>query len=322
MSASENDKAARLAAIRAQNAANKAQAIEPAEPVIQDKAARLAAIRAQNAAKQNESVLPNQVVATLPLGTTQPVAAPAPIAKAAPNVPTPSAEEMLEDVSANLMSLMIALIIGIVAAVLVMPRWIPGLSSSLIGDQPKAFWYLSRSSGLVAYSLVWLSMLFGLSLTGKVARLWNGGPTMLDLHQHASILGLGFGLFHTVILLGDGYSNYTLKQLLVPFASSQYKPLWVGLGQLGLYGLALVTVSFWLKRWIGRSAWRVIHYASFGLFLMVLAHGIFSGTDTSTPLVSLWYWATGASVVFMTIYRILITRRNKPMPQNPVTARA
>lgn len=67
---------------------------------------------------------------------------------------------------------------------------------------------------------------------------------MLDLHQHASILGIGFGLFHTVILLGDGYSNYTLKQLLVPFASSQYKPLWIGLGQLGLYGLALVTVSF------------------------------------------------------------------------------
>ncbi|WP_110518935.1 ferric reductase-like transmembrane domain-containing protein [Herpetosiphon llansteffanensis] len=309
MSASEHDKAARLAAIRAQNAAKKAQAAEPTEPAPQDKAARLAAIRAQNAAKKSEPVA-NPVVA-----------APALVKQAAP-VAAPSADELLEAASASLMSLMLALVIGIVAAVLVLPRWIPGLSSSLLGEQPKAFWYLSRSSGLVAYSLVWLSMLFGLSLTGKVARLWNGGPTMLDLHQHASILGIGFGLFHTVILLGDGYSNYTLKQLLVPFASSQYKPLWVGLGQVGLYGLAIVTMSFWLKRWIGRSAWRIIHYASFGLFLLVLAHGIFSGSDTSMPLVTLWYWATGASVVFMTLYRVLIMRRSKPLPSVAATPRA
>ncbi len=321
MSASEHDKAARLAAIRAQNAAKKAQSAEPVSPAPQDKAARLAAIRAQNAAQKNQLAGANQVMATLPLGTTQPVATPAPVAKPSPSVPSPSTEEMLEDVSANLMSLLLALIIGIVAAVLVLPRWIPGLSSSLLGEQPKAFWYLSRSSGLVAYSLVWLSMLFGLSLTGKVARLWNGGPTMLDLHQHASMLGIGFGLFHTVILLGDGYSNYTLKQLLVPFASSQYKPLWVGLGQVGLYGLAIVSVSFWLKRWIGRSAWRIIHYASFGLFLLVLAHGIFSGSDTSMPLVTLWYWVTGASVVFMTLYRVLIMRR-KPLPVVAATPRA
>ncbi len=316
MSASEQDKAARLAAIRAQNAAKKAQPAESNAPEPQDKAARLAAIRAQNAAKKSEPVVANQPVATLPLGTTQAVAAPA-LAKPAPSVAAASADQVIEDASASLMSLMLALIIGIIAAVLVMPRWIPGLSSSLIGDQPKAFWYLSRSSGLVAYSLVWLSMLFGLSLTGKVARLWNGGPTMLDLHQHASILGIGFGLFHTVILLGDGYSNYTLQQLFVPFASSQYKPVWVGFGQLGLYGLAIVTMSFWLKRWIGRSAWRIIHYASFGLFLLVLGHGIFSGTDSSMPLVTLWYWATGASVVFMTVYRVLITRRSKPASSVP-----
>ncbi|MFD3164996.1 hypothetical protein [Herpetosiphon sp. NSE202] len=308
MSTSDQDKAARLAAIRAQNAAKKAQSAEPVSPAPQDKAARLAAIRAQNAAQKSEPV------------TAPAVAAPAMVKQAAP-VAAPSADELIEDASASLMSLLLALIIGIVAAVLVLPRWIPGLSSSLLGAQPKAFWYLSRSSGLVAYSLVWLSMLFGLSLTGKVARLWNGGPTMLDLHQHASILGIGFGLFHTVILLGDGYSNYILKQLLVPFASSQYKPLWVGLGQVGLYGLAIVTVSFWLKRWIGRNAWRIIHYASFGLFLLVLAHGIFSGSDTSMPLVTLWYWATGASVVFMTIYRVLIMRR-KALPPVAVSPHA
>jgi predicted ferric reductase len=164
---------------------------------------------------------------------------------------------------------------------------------------------------MVAYALVWLSMVLGLTLTGRIARLWPGGPTALDMHQHASILGLAFGLFHALILMGDRYIDYSLRAVLVPFASGGYRPLWVGLGQLALYGFALVTLSFYLKKWIGRRAWRIIHYASFGLFLTVLAHAVASGSDTAHPLISGFYWASGGSVVFLTAYRILVRLKSK-----------
>src|SRR5690349_14593712 len=104
------------------------------------------------------------------------------------------------------------------------------LSAALLG--PQSAWYLSRASAFVAYVLLWWSMVLGLSITNRLARVWPGGPTAGDLHEHASLLGLGFALLHALVLLADQYIGYTLPQILIPFASS-YLPLWVGFGQIG-----------------------------------------------------------------------------------------
>jgi hypothetical protein len=94
----------------------------------------------------------------------------------------------------------------------------------------KAFWYLSRSNAIVGYAFLWMSMGLGLDVTNKMARVWPGGPTFAAAHEHAGWLGLILGVFHAVILPGDSYIGYTLNQVLVPFASSNYRPPWVGLG--------------------------------------------------------------------------------------------
>jgi predicted ferric reductase len=202
--------------------------------------------------------------------------------------------------------LFLAVIAGALAAVFVVPQWLPGLAGSLFGDAPKAYWYLSRASALVAYGLLWLSMLLGLSITNKLARLWPGGPVAFDLHEYASWLGLAFALFHALILMGDHYINYSLVQVFMPFASTGYKPVWVGLGQLGFYLMALVTLSFYVRKQIGAKTWRLIHYASFAMFLLALIHGLLSGTDTSVPAVVGMYWLTGGSFLFLLVYRILV----------------
>ena len=72
----------------------------------------------------------------------------------------------------------------------------------------------------------------GCLLTSRAARRWPGVVSAGDVHQHVSLLGLAFGMFHGLILLGDRYANYRLTQLLIPFATTAYRPLWVGLGQL------------------------------------------------------------------------------------------
>jgi predicted ferric reductase len=198
--------------------------------------------------------------------------------------------------------------VGTLAAAVVLPVWLPGLSRSLLGAEPQAYWYLSRASGFVAYGLLWLSMVLGLLITNRAAKLWPGGPLAFDLHQYTSLLGLAFALFHGLILLGDQYMDYTLVQLLVPFASMEYKPLAVGIGQLAFWLLLLLALSFYARQQIGRQVWRALHLSSFAVFLLALLHGITSGTDSGTAWAAWLYWISGGSVLFLTVYRVLSAR--------------
>jgi predicted ferric reductase len=205
----------------------------------------------------------------------------------------------------SLVLMLLAVVAGAFAAVVALPALLPGLTGSLLGPEPKAYWYLSRASAFVAYGLLWLAMLFGVLITNKMARLWPGGPAAFDLHQHASLLGLAFALFHGLILLGDHYIHFTLTRVLVPFASLDYRPLWVGLGQIGFYLLAVVGLSFYVRRQIGSRLWRLIHYFSFIVYLLALGHGLLSGTDSAAPWAQALYFITGGSLLFFTLYRLL-----------------
>ncbi len=204
--------------------------------------------------------------------------------------------------------LLLAVTLGAFAAAIVLPNWLPGLSQSLLGTEPKAYWYLSRASALVAYGLLWLSMAAGLLISNKLARLWPGGPVAFDLHQFTSLLGLAFALFHALILMGDKYINYNLAQILVPFNSTGYMPVWVGLGQIGLYLLAIVGLSFYIRKQLTQRRWRAIHYLSFLTYALALLHGIFAGTDSALPGLRVFYWLTGATLLFLLVYRIIITK--------------
>jgi predicted ferric reductase len=281
-----------------------------------EKAARLAAIRAANAAKRGGAAQTSAIAESAPAhvaGKTHTASATSSVGRNAPSQPQRAPEsDAFADVPPAMafqtfLGITVAAILGAFAAIVALPAWLPGLSTSLLGAEPKAYWYLSRSSAFVAYILLWLSMVFGLLMTNKLARVWPGGPTAFDLHQHASLLGLAFALFHALILLGDRYIQATLFQVLVPFQYTGYEPLWVGLGQVGFYGLAIVGLSFYVKDRIGRRAWRLIHFLSFAVFALALLHGFWSGSDSQSDLARVIYWTSGGSVLFLTVYRALIT---------------
>ena len=224
-----------------------------------------------------------------------------------------SNEMTLPDSSPRVLGLtMVAAVMGVLVAVAYLPAWQPGLAASILGDSPKAYWFLSRGSALAAYGLLWLSMALGLALTNKLARAWPGGPTAFDVHQYVSILGMGFALFHGLILLGDRFMNFHLAQILVPFSTQGYKPLWVGLGQLAFYLWALITLSFYVRKQMGNKTWRWVHSVSFLTFGLAILHGIASGTDTSTGWASAMYWVSGGILLFLLVYRIAVTVAAKP----------
>jgi predicted ferric reductase len=206
----------------------------------------------------------------------------------------------------SLAGLLLASVAGALAAVFVLPMALPGLAASLLGPEPKAYWYLARSSAWAAYLLLWGSMMMGLLITSKAARLWPGNPAAYDVHQFISLLGIAFALFHGLILTGDRYINFSVMQVFIPFSNPAYRPLWVGIGQIGFYTMAVAGLSFYLRRAITPRVWRLIHYLAFATFLFVLIHGITSGTDSGQFWAAGLYWLTGGSVLFLTVYRILL----------------
>lgn len=209
---------------------------------------------------------------------------------------------------------MMAMAVGLLVAVVLLPTWMPNLAYSLGGEEPKAFWYLSRATAFVSLSLLWVSMALGLGITNKMARMWPGAPASFAIHEYVSLLGLAFAMFHALVILGDKYINFTLVQLLVPFSTLEYKPFWVGLGQVGFYVWALVALSFYIRPTIGQKTWRLLHYLSFGMYFLGLFHGIFSGTDSSAAWAQQYYWFSGASLLFLFFVRVLTAIINFILP--------
>ena len=223
---------------------------------------------------------------------------------------------------ASAISIFLGVSLGLLAASLLLPDRGLQLAGTLMGNSPKAYWYLSRGSAFVALGLLWISMMLGLLITDKMARSWPGAPTAFAIHEFVSLLGLAFAMFHALILLGDRYINYQLAQILMPFGSVNYHPVWVGVGQIGFYVWAIISATFYVRRWIGSKAWKFIHYVSFFNFVIAVLHGIASGTDTTATWAQAVYWALGGSVLFLTVYRVvagLVQPKPAPRPVMPAT---
>jgi predicted ferric reductase len=206
---------------------------------------------------------------------------------------------------------------GVLAAVVVLPAILPGMARSLTGQDIKAYWYLSRGSAIVAYILLWLSMVLGLLMTNKIARVWPGNLAAHDLHQFVSLLGLSFVIVHSLILLGDRYMALSVSQIIVPFTTIKYRPEFVGLGQISFYLWLAVLISFYVRRKIGTHAWRVIHFASFISYLIGLIHGITSGTDSVTGWMQILYWGSSGVLLFLIVFRILNKLVTSPARAEP-----
>ena len=198
--------------------------------------------------------------------------------------------------------------VGLVA----FPILVPMLLGTFSGSAYEVYSHITRSSAFVAYLLLWVSMLAGLSITSKTGRKWPGMAASFGVHRYTTLLGLGFAVIHALSLLGDPFMGYTIGQLLTPFQAGSYKPQWIGLGQFALYALAIVAFSFYVRNRLGMRTWRMIHSLSFALFLTALIHGLQTGSDSSSWWASGLYWISAASVLLGSVYRVLSVRAGRP----------
>jgi predicted ferric reductase len=167
------------------------------------------------------------------------------------------------------------------------------------------WWYVTRASGIVAYLLLWLSIVLGLAVSSKFLDRMLDRVFTYDFHQFISLLSIAFILVHAGVLLLDRYLPYSIWQILVPFISP-YRPFWVGVGVVGFYLTLLVTVTFYIRKRIGMRAFRVIHILSLVGYLGATLHGIFAGTDSPLASMQLVYKGTGLVVIFMTAFWLVM----------------
>jgi methionine sulfoxide reductase heme-binding subunit len=178
---------------------------------------------------------------------------------------------------------------------------------------PHLFWITSRAAGVLALVLASLAVSLGLLMSTKLLR--RRGPDLLAAHEILSLSAIVAIVVHGVTLLGDQYLNASLVDITVPFAFS-YQTVWTSLGIISGWGLALLGLSYYARRWFGAARWRKVHRFTAVLWLAGLGHSLGEGTDAS----QLWFLAMVGLVVIPALgllaTRILRTDQ-RPAPQPP-----
>ena len=181
--------------------------------------------------------------------------------------------------------------------------------SQLLTATDKHFWYLSRASGVIAYTLFWLAVVFGLLLSTLLGKHFNMAR-VFALHQYLSLIAVGFAAFHAGILLADNFLNLNLWQILLPFGF-QTERVGVALGQLGFWLLFICAFSFYIKKYIGQSAWRWLHFLTFMAYMFISIHVFMVGSDSRALPLLLFYAASQTTVFVLMTYRLVALKQAK-----------
>ena len=165
------------------------------------------------------------------------------------------------------------------------------------------FWILARASGLAAYTLLTASVLAGLLVKSRPFVRRFPTAAAVDVHRFLALLALGAIALHGLTLVLDATVKITVPALVVPGLAA-YRPPWTALGVLAADLTALVYVSFALRRRIGFTAWRRLHWATYAIFAAATLHGLMTGTDA--PRLLPLYAAALAAVAAAAGWRALV----------------
>jgi DMSO/TMAO reductase YedYZ heme-binding membrane subunit len=158
-------------------------------------------------------------------------------------------------------------------------------------------WYVTRASGIVAWALILLTIVWGLVLATKVLGRRPGPAWLLSLHRYLGALAIAFVGVHVGAILLDTYTNFSLTNVLVPFTGS-WHPLAVAWGIVGMYLLAAIEITSLLRHKMSNRAWRAVHLLSYFLFAMTTIHMLTAGTDAKALIASSAAVLLGVAITF------------------------
>ncbi len=143
---------------------------------------------------------------------------------------------------------------------------------------PSVYWYLTRSTGVVALVLLTMTVVLGVI---DVSR-WSSPrwPRFVvdSLHRSVSMLVLVFLALHIITAALDSFAPISLLDAVLPFIGS-YRPFWLGLGAVAFDLLLAVTITSLLRERLGHRAWRIAHWLAYACWPIALLHGLGTGSD-------------------------------------------
>ncbi len=174
------------------------------------------------------------------------------------------------------------------------------------------WWYVARASGLMAWAMLTLTVVWGLLLSSKLLGRKPAPAWILDLHRFIGGATVVFTVVHLVAILADSYVHFDLVAILVPFASD-WNPLAVAWGIAAFYLLAAVELTSLLRKSLPNPLWRRVHYATVPLFALATIHGVTAGTDSRTTFAFMVLASVVLVVGLLTATRVGRTR-SVPVP--------
>jgi sulfoxide reductase heme-binding subunit YedZ len=146
----------------------------------------------------------------------------------------------------------------------------------MTADSSTLFWITSRAAGTTAMVLASASVGVGVTMGGKLIK--RGGPDRRVLHEILSLSVIVAVAVHGLALLGDTYFKFTLLNVVLPFMAP-YKNLLTSVGIFAGWGLVILGLSYYARKRIGLSRWKVIHRFTAVAWMLGLIHAFAEGTD-------------------------------------------
>ncbi|OLZ10371.1 hypothetical protein [Sulfobacillus thermosulfidooxidans] len=165
--------------------------------------------------------------------------------------------------------------------------------------RPLWTWLLARATGIGAYSLLTIVVIMGIGMSHPV---WKRhlNRRFFVWHRGLALSVLALIALHGLSLALDRYAHVGWTGLLVP-GFSHYRPYGVAFGVIAAEGLVLVSLSAYLAQNFGRLKWMTVHRGALLMWVLVLIHGLWSGSDTRA--LALFYEASAGLVGMAVILR-------------------
>lgn len=179
------------------------------------------------------------------------------------------------------------------------------------------WWYVARSSGIVAWFLAAGSVVWGLLLSTKVLGRTARPNWLLDLHRFLGGLTVAFVAVHLFGLVMDPYVEFGAREILIPFTSS-WNPLAVSWGIVAMYLLIAVELTSLMRKRIPKRWWRGIHLSSYAIYAFGTVHLLTAGTDRHSTILIGSVIATSVIVGALTLYRVLLPSKPARTPSDTI----
>lgn len=166
------------------------------------------------------------------------------------------------------------------------------------------WWYLTRSTGIVAAALSVVSLAWGFFFTSRTMGSRLRANWWLSLHKWLGGMTLSFVVVHMAVSWLDADQALRLVDLFVPNGEIGWS-IGVGVVAAWLFVLVVLPSVARIRRRLPRRLWRTVHLLAVPAVVLTGIHTATAGTDATAQTFILGFSALVSFAVFTLTIRVL-----------------